>query len=173
MHFLTRNAGADSGYRISGGSGSNFSRDFGIISKMVIIKKMNTIKDLVGIPYLAGGRDKNGIDCLGLVSEYLKAFDIYLPEPLYDEHWAKEQSGLFSQWLDDFAEKFNREEVGHKGDIVLFKNVDGVETHAGIMLDNQKFIHAVRKAGVCISNLNQETFKNKVSGFYRVKNEQI
>ncbi|MFA6006088.1 MAG: NlpC/P60 family protein [Patescibacteria group bacterium] len=134
---------------------------------------MKNIKDLVGIPYKAGGREMSGIDCLGLVAEYLKAFEIYLPEPEYGEHWAKEQSGLFAQWLDDFAGKFIKSEIPRKGDIVLFRNIDGVETHAGIMLDNQKFIHAIKKAGVCISNINQEQFKAKVSGFFRIKtNEQ-
>jgi cell wall-associated NlpC family hydrolase len=137
----------------------------------MVLNKMQNIKDLVGIPYKAGGRDKSGIDCLGLVAEYLKAFEIYLPEPEYNEHWAKEQSGIFSNWMDNFVQFFTREEKPCKGDIVLFRNVDGVETHAGIMLDNQKFIHAIKKAGVCISSISQEQFKAKVSGFYRVKND--
>jgi cell wall-associated NlpC family hydrolase len=133
---------------------------------------MKNIKDLVGIPYKAGGRSWDGIDCLGLVAEYLKAYNIILPEPEYEEHWAKEKSNTFGNWLDNFVQFFTKEAIPAKGDIVSFKNIDGVETHAGIMLNNQKFIHAIKKAGVCISNINQEQFKTKVSGFYRVKNEK-
>jgi murein DD-endopeptidase / murein LD-carboxypeptidase len=131
---------------------------------------MKNIKDLVGIPYKAGGRDTTGIDCLGLVAEYLKAYNIILPEPEYSEHWAKEKSNTFGDWLDNFVHFFTKEVIPGKGDIVLFKNVDGVETHAGIMLGRHKFIHAMKKAGVCISTISQEQFKTKISGFYRVKN---
>jgi len=130
---------------------------------------MNKITDLVGIPYRDGGRDYTGIDCLGLISIYLKAYNILLPEPEYSSHWIKEKPETFGKWLNDFVGSFDRVEKPQKGDIILFNNMDGVETHAGIMLDNQKFIHAIRKAGVCISRINQEAFKNKVSGFYRVK----
>jgi cell wall-associated NlpC family hydrolase len=109
----------------------------------------------------------NGIDCLGLVSEYLKAFNIVLPEPEYTEHWSKNEKDTFNDWLDEFADKFEKVSTGKKGDIVLFNNVDNVATHAGIMINDFKFIHAMRKCGVCISNIKQ--YEHKVKGFYKIR----
>ena len=79
-------------------------------------------------PYLWGGRSPFGIDCSGLVQSVFKMIGINLPRDAYQQ--VKEGE------LVSFVEEVQ------PGDLAFFQNDAGRVTHVGIMMDDQKIIHA-------------------------------
>ena len=130
------------------------------------LKKFN--KEWVGVSFKHCGRDKNGVDCFGLLLQFLKQKGIEVPDPEYPEHWAKSGGDNFSEWLENVADLFERVNIPQVGDIAMFYGVNNVITHTGIMSSPTKFIHSVGKAGVCVSPLSGR-FKRSLYGFFRIK----
>ncbi len=105
-----------------------------------------------GTPYKYGGSDKRkGTDCSGMVlSVYNKVTDKKLPR-----NSAKQA---------EFCKKLKEKDV-RPGDLVFFatgKDKNKI-SHVGIMIDNNRFIHASTQKGVLISEMStpyyQRTFK--------------
>ncbi|MEJ5243506.1 MAG: NlpC/P60 family protein [Desulfomicrobiaceae bacterium] len=91
----------------------------------------------VGVPYRAGGMDRRGVDCSGLVARiYEEAWGLSLPRRAVDQ--AEIGSGVAPPWR-------------RPGDLVFFW--DG-GPHSGILLDPNRFIHASRSRGVMVSELD-------------------
>lgn len=124
------------------------------------------------LPYVEGGRTKQGADCWGLVVLlYKELFDIYLTTyqditlPSIKEcHETSEklQAVLMGQQM--FEEVDNPE----YGDVILL-NVLGEPLHIGFCLDDTTMIHTGRKHGVVIENFTEMKWKRKIAGFYRKK----
>jgi cell wall-associated NlpC family hydrolase len=75
---------------------------------------------------------------------------------------------LFREGVEFFAYLWEPVSNPQAGDIAMFKNVNGVATHVGVMIDKLKFIHACEKSGVVINPLAGK-YKEKLYGFYRWK----
>lgn len=122
----------------------------------------------VGVPFRHAGRDREGVDCWGLVIEYLKGFGIDAPDMEYTEQWARAGANHFSERICQFPDIFKPVDRGSVGDLVFMRGVNGVVDHAGILVGNNKFIHSIRDIGVAISDLSG-AYKRKLHGFYRIK----
>jgi gamma-D-glutamyl-L-lysine dipeptidyl-peptidase len=85
-------------------------------------------------PYLWGGRSNFGIDCSGFVQQVFKFFGVKL---LRD---ASLQAGQ--------GKSVNGLEDAGACDLAFFKNEAGKVTHVGIILSNNKIIHASGKVRV-------------------------
>lgn len=81
----------------------------------------------LGAPYLWGGRAHFGIDCSGFVQQVYRMFSIALPRDAYQQA----EIGITTPF-----------EYYKAGDLAFYKNPEGRITHVGILLDNQKIIHA-------------------------------
>lgn len=94
--------------------------------KKVAIKYLNT-------PYLWGGRSPFGIDCSGFTQMVYRFFNVFLPRDAYQQAVEGETINFVSE--------------GILGDLAFFGNEERI-THVGIILENQKIIHASGKVRI-------------------------
>lgn len=98
-----------------------------------------------GVKYRFGGYTKKGIDCSALVQKaLLEKFDFLLPRTTKNQVLV--------------GTPVNKQDL-QVGDLIFFKN--GRTRHVGIYIDDGKFIHASRKVGVTISELDNTYFKKR------------
>jgi cell wall-associated NlpC family hydrolase len=99
----------------------------------------------LGSPYKAGGTDKKGFDCSGLVFVTFKKADIVLPRKSID--------------MSKMGRVINKDEI-RKGDLIFFKTNGKSEiNHVGLVVDVDddeiKFIHSSSQLGVIISSTKE------------------
>ena len=104
-------------------------------------------------PYLWGGRSVFGIDCSGFTQMVFRQFGIRLKRDAWQQ---AEQGGLLG---------FIQE--ARAGDLAFFDNEEGRIIHVGIMLDNNRIIHASGK--VRIDTVDTQGIFNKEQNKYTHK----
>ena len=102
----------------------------------------------INTPYLWGGKSVFGIDCSGFVQQVFKLFGIKL---LRDAYLQAEQ-GIAVNSLDE----------AKLGDLAFFCNEGGRVTHVGIILEDNKIVHASGK--VRIDTVDKEGIVNSEDG---------
>lgn len=129
-----------------------------MMSVINIDRKIITIKFL-GKPYT------DDFKCFDLIRNIYNELGITIKD--FDSYISNDDFGgqCLTKPLDEY---FTRVEVPSFLDIVLIKGDKGYINHAGVMLDNESFIHTCR-AGTIISFINQSRWKEKIEGFYRFK----
>ena len=90
--------------------------------------------DFLNVPYLWGGRNFFGIDCSGFTQLVYKIKDIKLPRDAYQQA----ECGFVLDFIEE----------AEPGDLAFFENEEGRIIHVGIMLENQKIIHAHGKVRI-------------------------
>lgn len=122
------------------------------------------------LPYIEGGRTKQGADCWGLVVLlYKELFNITLTEygditlPSIKE--CHQTSKRLQQELVN-QKMFYEVSSPEFGDVILL-NVLGEPLHIGFCLDSKTMIHTGRKHGVVIENFTEMKWERKIAGFYR------
>ena len=119
--------------------------------------------DLVGAPFVAGGRGPEAYDCLGLVIELVHRQGCDVPE--------------YASTADELARQHRAEEgvLGPcykidspaAGCVVLMYDLAGEGAHLGVMVDRFRMIHAASYAGrVIVEVLGRSLFRNRVLGYY-------
>ncbi len=109
-------------------------------------------KSYLNAPYLWGGKTLFGIDCSSYTQLVFRFLSISLPRDAY-------------QQAEDGAEI--QLEDAKLGDLAFFDNEGGKIIHVGILLDNQKIIHA--HGQVRIDKLDSEGIYNTERAYYSHK----
>jgi len=120
------------------------SLELGSVTSTQII---DTAKSYIGTPHCMGGITHKCIDCSGLLYATFKSVGINIPHS--------------SQEIARYGEIILNMDSLQAGDLVFFVktyNTSKVITHAGIYLDNDKFIHTSASHGVVISNLKSNYY---------------
>lgn len=99
--------------------------------------------EFTGIPFSFRGRDRRGVDCLGLVWLYLRSRGIHIPDAdglpmehdLQPDYLDRAVAGL-SRFCDSAA-------YPEENDIILMK-LPGGYTHLGVMVDNARMLHVLK-----------------------------
>lgn len=114
------------------------------------------IRKYLEIPYKHNGRDFNGVDCLGLMLLVLKDAGINLPEddgrPI-DLDWYITEPYRFIHGLEKYGQRININEL-QPLDVVIFC-FEGIPRHAGVMIDNNRFIHIRENDKVSVVRLKR------------------
>jgi hypothetical protein len=95
---------------------------------------IETATSFLNTPYLWGGRTHFGIDCSGFTQAVFKLRGIHL---LRDAYLQAEQGTLIEALKN-----------AKMGDLAFFENAEGRITHVGILINNQKIIHASGKVKI-------------------------
>lgn len=115
-----------------------------------------TAKEFINVPYLWGGKSFFAVDCSGFTQLVYKIHEIKLPRD------ASQQVNV--------GESLSFVGESRPGDLAFFENPEGKIVHVGIMLDNQRIIHASGKVridtldstGIFNKELNKHTHKLRV-----------
>lgn len=127
------------------------------------------VKKYLGVSFKHQGRDiKEGLDCWGLIKAIYADHGVELFDlESYEVDWAKVGKNYF---LEHYADQWKRADQPEFMDVVLFQTSPAVVNHAGLVLNNSKFIHA-SKAGIVVSRLGELQIFKRIAGFYRLKND--
>ncbi len=104
----------------------SFTKDKALIPKIAY--------QFLNIPYLWGGKSTFGVDCSGMVQTVFKLIGVTLPRDAYQQ---AEEGDVLS-----FIEE------AEAGDLVFFDNEEGKIIHVGILLPQNKIIHAHGKVRI-------------------------
>ena len=133
--------------------GSELNSESGNLHEKKNVSVAETALQFLNVPYLWSGRSFFGIDCSGFTQLVYKVHGKVLPRE------AMMQSELGT--VLDFVEE------AEPGDLAFFENEEGKISHVGMMLENQKIIHAYGKvridlldsAGIYNQDLKKHTHK--------------
>ncbi len=114
---------------------------------------VNVAMFYLNAPYLWGGKSVFGIDCSGLTQMVFRQFGIKLKRDAYQQAEQGELVGFLQECK--------------AGDLAFFDNEEGRIVHVGIMLDNERIIHA--SGCVRIDAIDNQGIFNKELGRYTHK----
>ncbi|MBA4419285.1 MAG: hypothetical protein C0392_15480 [Syntrophus sp. (in: bacteria)] len=113
-------------------------------------------KTYLGTPYKFGGNQTSGIDCSGFVKQVYSEFDIKLPRTAREQFQEGTRIDMNSMTA---------------GDLIFFRSDKSNDPdHVGIVIDNNKFIHATARngGGVRIDSLTDQYYQRTFIGASRV-----
>lgn len=131
------------------------------------------ITGYVGIPFRDKGRDRNGVDCWGLVRLVLADHGINLPT--YGEISSEELLRVAREVRDGLSSPVWRnvtDEPRRPLDGVVMRNRFGpgeARGHIGIMVSQTEMLHAEAITGTVKAEIHDPTIRNRIIGFYRHK----
>jgi hypothetical protein len=116
------------------------------------IKIEQTAIELLNVPYLWGGKSIYGIDCSGFIQLIFRLNNLNLPRDAYQQ----EEFG--------FSVDFQEATIG---DVAFFSNALGKIIHVGLIIENNKIIHAsgrvrvdeLTETGIYAVDYQKETHK--------------
>lgn len=131
--------------------------------------------DLIGIPFINGGRDRNkGFDCYGLVMEVYRRCGIALPE--YTADWDDEEK------INSIVQREAGTTAWHRVKAPLpvpclvalrMGTPPGFVNHTGVYIGHGKFIHTRAKIGVCVSRIDSPAWRGVIDGFYEYVGDKL
>lgn len=127
-------------------------------------------KNYIGIPFVSGGRTRDGVDCYGLVRLVWKEqFEYELP--LLSNQY---ENALATNQTNPLVNKYKpllvgtRKKVPELGNLVVILN-GGLPTHLAIYAGDNYILHTVKKVGTVLQRLSDYDLKNRIEGYYGIK----
>ncbi|MFP1683331.1 C40 family peptidase [Alloalcanivorax sp. C16-1] len=135
---------------------------------------MIDLSDFIGIPFRAGGRDRSGCDCWGLLRLiYRERLGLELPSfDGYQEPVSAQSSALIQANRGDWQLVASRADwdvgraVPGELDAVLF-TVGGRPNHIGVVVAPGQMIHSAAGKDSCREAFTSPTWRSRIEGFYR------
>lgn len=130
------------------------------------------LMSLVGIPWLAGGRDEAGIDCIGLaLLAQKRLWGRHYPWPHnYIPGRDTDQEEAIYSWLPSIAEPCDGPEVG--GLVVMWLSVDGQPFgHIGTIVDTGRMLHTSPGGSSRVARFSG-AYRRRTREFFRAREEK-
>ena len=129
---------------------------------------MNWTDSYIEIPFKPDGRDRNGLDCYGLVClVYKERLGIELPD--YKGVFTDHSYGTLRAVAKAFAvgrERWQKVTDPHEFDVVMLRT--GHYTwHIGLVIDNRRMLHIISGIDSCIEEYTGRYWENRVDEFRR------
>jgi cell wall-associated NlpC family hydrolase len=118
-------------------------------SEVTNMKLYSFIDAWYGVRYAYGGMSKSGVDCSG--------FSNLLYQQVYGKKIPRTTREL-SKTINKVGKKKLKE-----GDLVFFNIAKKKNSHVGVYLRNNRFVHASTSKGVIISNLENPYYRKSYS----------
>lgn len=119
----------------------------------------------IGIPYKAGGRDRSGLDCWGLARlVYQEQYKINLPS--FSTEYTENDTTRMSDLIAQYREGWTQNDTPQEGDLVLLR-VLGSESHIGVVIDGNSFLHIREGSDACVEKLNSGSWRNRIVGYFK------
>ena len=123
-------------------------------------KIVEIARSYVGVPYLHQGRNRNGLDCIGLVLAVAKDLGMEIDDTPYVYEMVPSPEILY-RGCDDH---FKREITYSRGDFVLIRfHID--PQHAAIIAGDT-MIHSYQKAGQVVEHRLSKQWKARILRTY-------
>lgn len=123
------------------------------------------LNDLIGKPFVNGGRGPDGFDCYGLAREVMRRFDQPLPPDLSCDalHAAScelefDRQRLLRCWRPVL--------IPAPGTLIAIKNHPLYVNHVGVLLSGGRFIHCLERLGVCLDLVHSPAWSRRIHGYY-------
>ncbi|MDG1477368.1 MAG: NlpC/P60 family protein [Vicingaceae bacterium] len=114
-------------------------------SEIKNVKLYSFIDSWYGVKYRFGGMSKSGVDCSGFCNV------------LYSQVYNRQIRRTTAQLVKD-VNKVGKNRL-KEGDLVFFNIARKKNSHVGVYLKNNKFVHASSSKGVIISSLENPYYK--------------
>ena len=125
---------------------------------------MFAYNDLIGVPFVDGGRDMNGLDCWGLVKLCFMRQGIQLK----DYAISARDLAAISHKMEEVSYEWQKIESPEPGCLVAIRTSNEMwANHAGVCIDTERFIHAYAFTDVAVARIRR--WKSHIAGFYRYK----
>nr|DAJ60573.1 MAG TPA: NlpC/P60 family [Caudoviricetes sp.] len=127
------------------------------------METMFNYDDLIGIPFVDGGRDITGLDCWGLALELFKRQGYII----HDYSISSEEAHVISDTMQyDLNEMWQKIEEPKIGCLVIIRLAENEwANHCGVYIGDGHFIHAYcHETGVVIDRVRK--WKSRILGFY-------
>lgn len=121
-----------------------------------------TYADLIGKAFTPGARGPLSFDCYGLVREVLRRNGISAPD-----YPSNGDANLNAATILAAMESWEEVSSPEANCVVLFRMDRRQGTHVGVMVDGQRFLHALKETGVCVERINSPLWHRRVIGFYK------
>lgn len=120
----------------------------------------------IGIPYLNRGRDREGVDCWGLVQLWHKEqLGVTVPDYLW-AYTSAEDFGSVANAINENKVNWLKVSEPEYGDVLVFR-ILGYPIHVGIKLNGDDFLHAFRGTQSCVERLSSLSWSRRLTEVYR------
>lgn len=113
------------------------------------IRPVPDFSDLLGLPFLRGGRGPDAYDCYGLVIELYRRNGITIRD--FKTPGTLEQ--IADVMVSELQMGWKKCAIGTVGALLTFR-IDGSDAHVGFHIGNDRFIHALDGEGVTTERLS-------------------
>ena len=121
------------------------------------------VSDLIGVPFVDGGRGPDGYDCWGLATEVYKRFGKELP----DYKICCEDASRINAEMETQRPRWVKLDAPEVPCLVVMQMGVSFINHVGVYIGEGRFIHTRSGIGANIARIDDPNWRKRIEGYYR------